>query len=216
MVEQLTNNDFINEFQINNLIPICKLTLPEFPTQILTSRARRATHYKKDDKKEPPAYIQKRIDNGEYKYENKGSKKKPKWILCDNGIPIIKNKLSVGKPRYTTLSGNDFMSGLHPGIRSKIVHSLKDYYRKYVKELPVFDPTKQIRVFWKLHTLLSGEWDPSNLFFYYKYFEDTVVEEGKLSNDTHHFVKQPGNAPYVCGVENWEQRKFEFYFYYNG
>ena len=113
------------------------------------------------------------------------------------------------------MSGNDFMSGMHPGIRSKVVHALKDFYRPFIKKLPQFDSTRQIRVFWKMHTVLSGDWDPSNLFFYYKYFEDTMVDEHKLKNDTYEFVKQPGNAPFISPVEKWDERKFEFYFYYN-
>jgi len=217
MIQTITQDDYLNHFQITNLEPICKLIIPEFPTQILLSKARRATYYTKENRDSLPKYLLAKVHSKEYSFINKGTKKNSKLILCDNhGTPIIKNKLSVGKPRYATMSGNDFMSGMHPGVRSKMVHTLKNFYKPFIKDLPVFDPSKQLRVFWKLSTVLSGEWDPSNLFFYYKYFEDTLVDEHKLQNDTYQFVKQPGNAPFISPVEKWEERKFEFYFYYNG
>lgn len=193
---------------------LAEITIPRYLTRIEVSKKRRPKYYKKGSKI-PPTYLKR------YSFNRKG------YLVDSKGNKIIKNKRSVGKPKYETLSGNRLLSGYGSHhIRANIVTGLKNFYRpfvqKYIKEHgPIIK--FPLRVEWEVHTTVEEEpnWDASNLFFYYKYFEDCLFENKKNAqllslipdDNVKYITKSPGAT--IIPIERWEDRKFVFKFYHD-
>jgi hypothetical protein len=183
-----------------------EIVIPKFITKILLSAKRRPKYYTKKDK------IPKKYQDCIFK---KG------YLVNVNGAKIVKNIRSVGTPKYEQLSGNSLLSGYaSPYTRAKIARELKAFYKPFVKEFVKKNGAFTefpIRVTWDVYTDISStNWDASNLFFYYKYFEDTLfLEDTKVIPDDciKYITFSPGAK--IIPVDNWEKRKFVFKFYYD-
>lgn len=197
---------------------LAQIVIPQYLTKVKTSNKRRAKYY--TDKDDIPK-----------KYKDLAFKKfKDKTYLIDEkGKKVIKNSISVGKPRFQALSGNQFSSGfLTPKFRSILTGKLKDHYRPYVQQYvqehgPIL--LYPLKVTWQVYTTVEEDnWDISNFSFYWKYFEDCLFETvhpstGKpllplIPNDTIRFITaSPG--PELIPIDDWEERKFVFTFYHD-
>lgn len=155
-------------------------------------------------------------------------------ILKDKeGNTVYKNSKTVGKGNYETLSGNKLSSGYgDPHMRARIVKALKDFYRPFVRALsPISLEEFPIRLEWDLYATVSPcNFDLSNFWFYYKYFEDVLFEKEDprykdlperhrrywtpiIPDDSIRYVTQPGNNPRLFPIENSDDRKFIFRIY---
>jgi hypothetical protein len=179
---------------------IAELVIPKYITKIELSKSRRKKYYKKGD--DLPK-----------KYQKTGFTFKGGFLVDPEGNRVIKNPRSAGTPKYEVLSGNKITSGYAtPHIRAKIAAALKDFYRPHVRTLKPFS-SLPLRVEWEFWTTVDpANFDMSNFWFYYKYFEDSLVREGIIPDDSIQFVTSPG-APMLVPVDNFEDRKFVFRFY---
>lgn len=196
--------------------------IPQYPTKIKVSNCERAVYYKKKDK------LPKKYCTEEYSFTRTGG------ILIDGrGRPVLKNPSKVGKEKFEILSGNKLNSGYgSPIIRNLIARQLKDFYRPYVR---VLDPLPlevfPLRIEWDIYTTVNiPNFDLSNLWFYYKYFEDTLheIEDPRdadlpfklrrqfvpiIPDDSIRYVTHPGNNPKLIPVAEYDDRKFIFRLY---
>lgn len=185
------------------------VTIPNFPLRFKVSNKRKPKYWKATHKNRPKKYA----------HLNKTDKKG--YLLDENGDRVLKNPNSVGKPRYISLSGNNFTTGLHPAVRSNLVHRLKDFYMPFVQQMDPFNEFPLI-VEWDFYSPVDSEFDMSNFWFYWKYFEDCLFMtkyKGQditpvIPDDDRKYVTKPG-APLLCPVDSIEERKFVFKFYYD-
>lgn len=207
--------------------PLSVIEIPQFITKVKTANKIRTKYYKK--KKDgswypralPKTYKQK-LKDGIYSMDGK-------YLLDENGERKVANPQNAGTARYETLSGNKLLSGYgSPFTRAKLARGLKDFYRpfirKHIKEHGKIDKFP-LRVTWDLYTTVEDapNWDLFNLFFYYKYFEDSLHEtedddgntfESLIPDDNVKFITWAPGAKLIP-VSEWEQRKFIFRFYYD-
>lgn len=186
------------------------LTIPNYPLRFKISNSQRAKYWKKHHKNRPK------------KYEHYDKADKSGYLLDNKGNKVIKNPNSAGTPKYVSLSGNNFTTGLHPAVRSKMVHFLKDFYMPFVRsQLEPFQKFPLI-IEWDFYSPVDTEFDMSNFWFYWKYLEDCLfMDEYKgrkiiplMPDDNRRYVTKPA-APRLCPVDTIEERKFEFMFYYD-
>lgn len=195
---------------------LAEITIPQFITKVEISKKRRTKYYKKGTKIPPT-------------YEKKYTFNKDGFLVDKDGNKIVANPRSAGTPKYEILSGNKLLSGYGtPHMRAKLVNTLKDFYRPFVQEyVKKHGPITEfpIQVTWDVYTEIgSADWDASNLFFYYKYFEDSLFEKegnykGKkllqlVPDDTIEYISWPASAK-IIPIDNWGDRKFVFKFFYD-
>ena len=180
---------------------IAQITIPNYITKIQLSKARRAKFYKKGDK------IPKKYLTTNHRFDDLG-------YLCDEkGDKVVKNPRTAGTPKYEALSGNKLTSGYAtPHIRNKISTALKDFYAPHVRKMkPIAEyPLIITWEFWT--TVQPANFDMSNFWFYYKYFEDTLVSEGIIPDDNIKYITGPA-APILVPVDSVDKHKFVFTFY---
>src|SRR5690606_7509045 len=141
-----------------------------------------------------------------------------KGFLIDpkTGARVVKNARVAGKPRYLKLAGNWFVSNQSEHVRRKAIHELKKYYERELRGLnvPAIDPEQYpLRVEWDVYCPIGeANWDLDNLWFYWKYFCDTLRKMGVIPDDTVRYITQPP-APRFYPVDSEEERLFLFRFY---
>lgn len=186
----------------------------KFPIRVKLTNSRRLKYYNKFKGKIPKKYLK----DG-YSFNNKG------FLINDRtGKRIASNEALSKRPRYAKLSGNNLITGYgSPHIRNKIVGALKDYYSPIVEQsLNTHGPLSifPLRLEWDVYTTVEekDKWDASNLFFYYKYFEDTMVKEfnsgSLIPDDNIKYVTHPP-SPKIIPIDDWENRKFIFRIYHD-
>lgn len=190
------------------------IEVPKFPTQVKLTNSRRPKYYNKFKGKIPKKYL-----NKGYSFNNKGF-----LINEQTGKRVQSNEALSKRPRYAKLNGNSLITGYgSPHIRNKITWALKDFYSPIIEKhlleegpLSIFP----LRLEWDVYTIVGAKdrWDASNLFFYYKYFEDTMVKEfpsgSLIPDDNIKYVTHPP-SPKIIPVDDWENRKFIFRIYHD-
>mgnify|MGYP001608435289 CR=1 FL=1 len=58
--------------------------------------------------------------------------------------PILANPRSAGKPRYIPINAQRMYQGMHHSVRSKMIHSIKDWFRGFInkKDIKPLDSSK--------------------------------------------------------------------------
>ena len=198
---------------------IVEIKIPKYPTKVCISNKRQKKYFHQESKKELPKKYQ---DKRKYRFDNKG-------ILIDrvSGEQIIANPRSWGTPKYLSLAGNNFTTGFDsPIIRNKLVNELKDFYRPFVRTIsPISSNAFPLRAEWDIFTTVDiPNWDLSNFWFYYKYFEDLLHEKeytfkGKkikvrpiMPDDSIRYVTQ-APSPLLWPIDDFEKRGFIFRYY---
>lgn len=186
------------------------ITIPQYPLRFKTSNKRKKKYWKKHHKNRPKKYA----------HLTKADKKG--YLLDEEGNRVVKNPQAAGTPNYISLSGNAFTTGMHPAVRSKAVHFLKEFYMPFVQaQMKPFERFP-LQVEWEFHSPVDVPYDMSNFWFYYKYFEDCLFMdefnnkkiEPLIPDDNRKFVTKPG-APELFPVDTMEDRKFVFRFYHD-
>lgn len=182
--------------------PLLVLTFPKFPLRIATSKKVRRKYYRNKELSKAPKR------GGPYTLGRDG------YLRGKDKKKVLKNPRSAGKPSYQNLSGNAFTSGMNWRVRSTVVHELKNYALPYidaaVKAHPCVIPI-QIKVQPKVHFFRTfpksgNEWDNSNMWFYYKYFEDAMVDYGLLIDDSVTYIEDDLGR-YNHWINDNEERK---------
>lgn len=185
------------------------VTIPNFPLRFKISNKQRPKYWKAHHKNRPK------------KYQHFNKKDKKGYLLDNEGNRVIKNPNAAGTPKYVSLSGNNFTTGLHPAVRSKMVHFLKDFYMPFVRQMKPIT-TFPIIMEWDFYSPVDTEFDMSNFWFYWKYFEDCLfMTDYKghditpvIPDDDRKYVTKPA-APLLYPVNSIEERKFVFRFYHD-
>lgn len=197
-----------------NLTLIQEVDIPEFPISVQLSKKRQKRYYRKSHKL-PKTYKEK-VDEGIWTF-------KGEYLYNEDDTRVLKNPKAAGTSKYHKLAGNDFTSGMHYAIRKKIVKEMKKFYSPFIEQLnPINADSYPLIILWEMHTVFTdyNQWDASNMWFYYKYFEDTLFtkpngdrrEEPIITDDNYEYVTG------VCGpilypVEIMEERKIVVKFY---
>ena len=187
-------------YQDNN---ICIIKVPNFNDKIPLTKGRRAKYFKVGQ------VLPKKYQNiKQFKWSNKG-------ILVNkvNNLPVIKNNLSVGKPKYWKVNGQDFYSGiLQFFTRSKVTGIIHEYLKTYLKDMTpiVLEEDERLEISCIISdTLAQKPWDCSNKWVWIKWFEDTTVQLGKMAEDNY-FVVQKSGAIQYNQVDTEQERELNF------
>jgi len=180
---------------------ITELVIPRYITRVQISKARRAKYLRQGED------LPKKYQKPGFSFDAKG------FLLDPEGNRVLKNPRAAGTPKFEVLSGNKITSGYStPHIRNRISTALKDFYRPFVRQMKPFQ-VFPLRVKWEFWTTVDpANFDMSNFWFYYKYFEDTMTAEGIIPDDSVQFVTSPA-APILVPVDDFDDRKFVFRFY---
>jgi len=190
--------------------PIQTLTISKYIKKVQMSKKRRKKYYRRQKGKWkprdlPPTY-QDKINVGDWSVDKKG------YLRIEDGTKKVANPQAAGTPRYESLSGNSFMAGFNSyHIRRKLTGELK----KFVKDqLRPFNPSEiPLIITWDFYTTTGKvDWDMDNMFFYWKYLQDVLVNENILPNDTIQYITFPPSGR-LRPVKKWSDRKFVFKFY---
>jgi hypothetical protein len=214
---------------------LATIEIPQYIDSIELSKKQRPKYYRKSKGKWKPRNLPKtyksKLTSGEYFL------KKGYLIDKETNKKILANPQSAGKPKYEKFSGNKLLSGYgSPFIRAKLVGALKDFYRPFVQDFiedngPI--TTFPLRITWDIYTTVeeAPNWDLFNLFFYYKYFEDSLFETTDVEKDhpilykneklkqlipddnVQYITWSPG--PRLIPVDTWDNRKFIFKIYHD-
>lgn len=196
---------------------IQKLEVPKYIIKIKTSESRNRKYYRKRKSKNKDEMIWKPRPLPKTKRENleegDWSMDSNNYLRDENGDKVVANPRAAGTPNYEPLSGNRFFSGYGSHhVRRTLTAGLKDFYRPYVNKMDKI--TKfPIRIDWDFHTTLnSADWDMDNMHFYWKYLQDTLVEEDIIPEDNIKYITFPPAGRFIP-VKEWIDRKFVFRFY---
>lgn len=184
------------------------ITIPEYLTRVCVSQRRQKKYIKRGGKMSDT--MVKNVKKGVLYFNKQGF-----LTNHETGERVIANPIAAGTPKWEQLAGNKFSYGNYPPhLRATLVEALKKDYRDKLPFLTPFSADAYpLRVEWDLHTIVGkSNFDLSNLWFYYKYFEDTLVNLNILPDDSIRFVSHPP-APRLIPIEKWEDRAFVFRFY---
>jgi hypothetical protein len=187
---------------IRKPVPIQELVIPQYLREVLISKKRRTKYYNSFSD------LPKNWKRDNF-YEKKG-----KVFRKKDNKPVIKNRKTAGEAKYETLAGNKFWSGYgHPTVRAKLARELKESYLKHLHQLSPFDPRDYpLIVEWEVYRPINERFDLSNMWFYYKMLEDTLVDEGIIPDDSVFYISAL-KGPRIVPVETWEERKIVVRFY---
>lgn len=188
------------------------LVIPQYITKVQMSKKRRKRYYKKNDDgwspRDLPITYQQKIDKGEWTINSKG------YLCIEDGSKKLANPQAAGTPRYESLSGNALMTGYGSyHTRNKVTEELKNFYRKPVRRQMTPINNFPLCITWDFHTIVGeANWDLDNMFFYWKYLQDTLVDVGIIPDDSIEYITYPPSARFIP-VKTWKERKFVFEFY---
>lgn len=126
--------------------------------------------------------------------------------------PVIANPRVAGQPRYKKINGQDLYRGNNnPYIRSKMIRSMKTFFRKEIDKLnvsPINDSDYPVEMELELHTnVTENDFDMDNAgWVYVKVIQDVLVEFQIIRNDTKTYLAKTGGVQYVP-VKEGEPRK---------
>lgn len=176
---------------------ITAITIPEFITHVKLSNKRRAKYYTKKSKI-PKKYKELKFKNG--------------FLVDVDGKKVVSNPRSVGTPKLKKINGQEIYSGMPHHMRAKIVKTIKDFYKKHLKNIDPVD-SFPIQIEMELHAPIEvGNWDLDNLWIYNKCFQDALTDLGIIPDDNIQYITKPA-SPLFFPVENMEDRKLVYRIY---
>jgi hypothetical protein len=136
------------------------------------------------------------------------------YLLNADGNRIIANPGRVGKPKYQAINNQFIYAGNSYITRLVIVNGLKDFLRPYVDQIPVIDKLPLIIDCEIITTVGRGNWDIENFgVIYSKVFNDLLVSEGKIPDDSIRYITKPGSGPIFTPTASENDRQMIFTFY---
>lgn len=153
------------------------IEIPNYIRQVVLSNKRRAKFYMKGDE------LPKRFKDP--KFDKKGR------LLGKNGLPVIRNTRTVGKPRLKTINGQELYSGLSmPFVRSAMVRQIKESFAKHLRKVEPLQYTDfPVKMCIELHDYpKDGNWDLDNKWIYTKCLLDSLKMEGIIPDDSIKYI----------------------------
>ena len=180
---------------------VWKIVIPNYEDKIPISQRRRAKYYKKSDYTQgriPKKHL-KNIQSGFYYFNSTG------YLVDSNKNRIIANPLVAGKPKYWTINGQRIYDGsLHYTARSKVAKWMHRYLGEYIDQIPkiVIPEGCYLRIWIDMYKPADKlNWDCDNQWPWTKWFLDTLVEKGKIPEDSVEFVRSAGQITYIPSDE---------------
>lgn len=176
-----------------------------YPDKVLLSKVRRPVYY--NIKNATKTQLDK---VGAKFYFNE----KQLLINGDTLQPIVKNKRTVGKPRYWKVNFQQIWNqAITKQARANIIHKLEDLVRPSISKCPV------INVFPLAVELIIYDTgirqDVHNRgVVYHKVFADLLQQLGKIPNDTSEYINEAGRTVFIK-VENESEVRMFYNIYYN-
>lgn len=163
---------------INELKFECKHTFKffDYPIEVMISAARRPVYYTKKDKL-PKKYS----ENIGLLYDWDGDR----LYELKTGNYIVKNVKTAGTPKFKRINGQNLHDlSLRDYDRSKIVHTIKDYFYKEMKDHVVNVNTNKpiiIHMTFVNNSETIGDLDNHSLFYQKSFFDS--IQKTKLIKD---------------------------------
>lgn len=147
------------------------------------------------------------LDSGRYQWSMDKSGQRRLYDTETKSF-VIKNAVSVSRPRMMSIAGNEFFPGLHERVRMKVVEHLKsEFQRSFPASLELSFP---IRIHEELYTLPKyANWDLDNMWIYTKCFQDALADAKLVPNDNIKFITQ-SPAPRFIPVTREADRAMVF------
>ncbi len=179
-----------------------RVEIPQYVTRIKMSETRRKKYYMRGE--ELPQVIEDALASGSLVW-----KKDRVYDPLEKDYPI-RNSRTQDKPNYVLISGNEIYARMHERKRMMIVKGIKDSIRPYLKAALPKKLDSPVSVEMILHCPpKSANWDLDNLWIYFKCFQDLIVDEGFLPDDSIMYITKSTSITYVpCKHE--EERKMVF------
>lgn len=177
------------------------IDIPDYLQYVQLASARRARYYNRTHREK--GKISKKWDECTT-YDSKGR------LLDKLGNPIIANPKVVGTPRIHKINGQKIYNGDIDHIqRSKVVNAIKDSYKRFLKDLPAIT-NLPVRIGLELHLPIGdGDWDLDNLWIYNKCFQDAIVDQGIIPDDSIRYLTGSA-APQFVPIQEGETRRLIF------
>ena len=172
-----------------------QIVIPEYIQEMpLSKNGRRKIYYEKSDDKIPKKY---QSDNFIWKKGKLFDKAAKKFV--------VKNSAWVDIPRTRAIAGNDVWARAHPRIRMAMVDAIKEDFRKHLpKEIDLRFPIQiDMDVYCPPRYC---DWDIGNLWVYDKVFQDLLVDEGLLPDDSIQYVTKSSGPRYVPIVHQADRK----------
>jgi aspartyl/asparaginyl beta-hydroxylase (cupin superfamily) len=175
---------------MNNEITI---TIPGYIRKVLLSKSRNKKFYEKGKKKLPKKYQ----DIKKYGYKAiklPNGQSKVRLVLLQTNEPVISNPRSVGTEKWKVINGQSIYNGqVHTFERAKMINAIKDSFRPYLKDIkPITQCPVKITYIFHDDFLSDARTERKDLdnhaFVYGKCFQDLLVDEGILPDDSTEFV----------------------------
>tara|TARA_Y100001973_G_C5209092_1_gene343986 strand:+ start:11415 stop:11996 length:582 start_codon:yes stop_codon:yes gene_type:complete len=178
---------------------VWKVIVPNFEDRVPVTKRRRAKYYKRDAAVALPVRYMKGLNSGKYKWDKNGC------LTDDMNNRIIANPISAGTPRYWVINGQRIYDGtLHYAVRAKVARWVHEYLKEYIEPLPEINipDGHHIRVWvdmYKEHT--DSRWDVDNQWLWTKWFLDTLVDLGKIPDDSVEYIRSAGQITFIPSNE---------------
>ena len=177
------------------------IKIPQYITRIKVSDKRRAIYYYRNSR------IPAKYQSDRYIFKPKKYIGGTKDILYDtmDKTFIVKNKSTVGTPRYITIGGNMLYAGLNEFIRVKIVTEIKNDFTRFIQQLePITKFPIQIDA--QIHRPPNtGNWDIDNLWIYIKTFQDLLIDHNIIPDDSVKYITKAPSFEYYPVSEESER-----------
>lgn len=173
--------------------------------KVMLSKSRKAVYYSRIPGRLRKTKIPRRLENNATDIEG--------YLIDDKGERIAANIRTAGTPKYLSINNQHIYAGNYI-TRLQIVNGLKEFLLPYVQQLPKIEELPLI-IDCELFTPQgTANWDIENFgVIYSKVFNDLLVREEKIPDDSVKFITQPGSGPKFTPVESMEDRKIVYTFY---
>lgn len=192
---------FIERFKLSNSRRPSYFTIPETNNADIINKAYSSL---------PKKY--KNRDNYDFGYKKVWKEKR--LIELATKEVVIKNPAKVGKPRYSSIAGNDIWAKMHEHTRLKMIKQMKESFAPHIeKHREEFKQAQYPFIMeGEIHTVPNiWDWDVSNKWIYTKVFEDTLQRMGIIPNDNIQYITKPAALRFIP-IRTTEQRKLVFTF----
>lgn len=190
------------------------IVIPDFEERIKITEKRRTKYYKLSTSQKIPKKYQ---DKNKFWYMPfKGTKKGVfNYFLTDlsNNQRVILNPIAKDLPRVWKINGQALYSGtLHHRARANVAIKVHEYLYPYIKDLPVITtaPGEMLTIRAIIYDIypqnIATVWDCSNKWPWIKWFEDTLVEHGKIADDSIDYVRSSGTISFVEVTDSKERK----------
>lgn len=154
-----------------------------------------------------------KVLTGNYEWNSQG------YLENADGERLIANSRRVGKESSDSISGNRIISANSTGRQARYKNAVKNFYRPFIKDHlePIDRSLFPVRLEMYIRTVVNRNgnlFDLSNLWFYRKYFEDTLFEVDPpiIPDDSVQFITDH-RGPTLIPVEDWDRRELIFQFH---